>query len=288
MIGIGTLLVTTEWLAAHLGDAGLRVFDCTTHLVPDPKTTLRAETARPDWEKGHVPGAGYLDLVEELSERASPYRFTLPSAEQFARAMSAHGVGPGAHVVLYSAKSAIWATRVWWMLRAFGFDEVSVLDGGWEKWTGEGRPVATAPCAYPPATFTAHPRPALLARTPDVAAAQADPGVCTLNALSRAQHTGEGGIHYGTPGHIPGSVSVPFVELIDRERNTFLAPAALRARLEAAGALAAPRVVTYCGAGIAATGVAFALALLGRDDVAVYDGSLGEWCADPARPMERG
>ncbi|HET7343415.1 MAG TPA: sulfurtransferase [Methylomirabilota bacterium] len=282
------LLVQTDWLAAHLGDADLRVFDCTTHLVPDPVTTYRALTGRGDWEKGHVPGAGYLDLIEELSDRASPYRFTLPSAPAFAAAMSRHGVGPGTRVVLYSAKSHIWATRVWWMLRAFGFDAAGVLDGGWEKWLAEGRPVAAAPCAYPPATFVARPRPELLARTTDVEAALADPSVCTLHTLSHAQYTGEGGAHYGRPGHIPGSVSVPFLDLVDRERNTFLSPAALRARLEAAGALKAPRVVTYCGGGIAATGVAFVLALLGRGDVAVYDGSLGEWLADPARPMVTG
>ncbi|HEV8471558.1 MAG TPA: sulfurtransferase [Methylomirabilota bacterium] len=282
------LLVPTEWLQAHLGDPTLRVFDCTTRLVPDPATTFRAETARPDWESGHVPGSGYLDLIEELSERASPYRFTVPSAEQFARVMSAHGVGPGARVVLYSATSNYWATRVWWLLRAFGFDDAAVLDGGWEKWTREGRPTSKEPSRYPAASFVARPRPELLARTTDVAAAMADPAVCTINALTYRQHTGEGGVHYGRPGHIPGSVSVPYLDLIDRETNTFLPEPALRARLESAGALTAPRVVTYCGGGIAATGVAFALALLGRGDVAVYDGSLGEWCADPSRPMERG
>jgi thiosulfate/3-mercaptopyruvate sulfurtransferase len=272
------LLVQTEWLQAQLDDAALRVFDCTTHLVPDPVKTFRAETARGDWEKGHVPGAGYLDLIGELSDGSSPYRFTMPPAAQFAEAMSRHGVGPGVRVVLYSAKSLFWATRVWWMLRAFGFDAVSVLDGGWEKWTAENRAVSTAPSTYPPAAF--------VARTTDVEAAMADPGVCTINALARKQYTGESEAHYGRPGHIPGSVSVPFLDLLDRERNTFLPREALRGRLEAA--LKAPRVVTYCGGGIAATGVAFALALLGRGDVAVYDGSLGEWLAEPSRPMAVG
>jgi thiosulfate/3-mercaptopyruvate sulfurtransferase len=284
-VTIPALLVDTEWLERHLGEADLRVFDCTMHLVADPVTTLRAESARADWEKAHVPGAGYLDLIGELSDRASPYRFTLPSAAQFADAMSRHGVGPGVRVVVYSARSPIWATRLWWMLRAFGFDAVSVLDGGWDKWRAERRPVSRAPCSYPPARFVARPRPELLARTSEVEAAMADPAVCTLNALSRAQYTGEGGVHYGRPGHIPGSASVPFLDLVDDKDHTFLPAEALRARLDAAGALNARRVVTYCGAGIAATGVAFALALLGRDDVAVYDGSLGEWLADPARPM---
>src|SRR5688572_8756807 len=282
------LLVQTQWLEAHLADPSLRVFDCTTVLVPDPEKTFRAVTARPDYDRAHVPGAGYLDLIEELSDRGSPYRFTMPPAEQFAAVLSRHGVGPGTHVVLYSAKSAIWATRVWWMLRAFGFDAVSVLDGGWEKWVAERRPGSTAPSTYPAAHFVAKPRLELLARTTDVAAAMADPATCTIHALSRAQYTGEGGAHYGRPGHIPGSVSVPFADMLDRERHTFLSPDALRARLETAGALKAPRVVTYCGGGIAATGVAFALALVGRPDVAVYDGSLGAWLADPTHPMAKG
>ena len=282
------ILVDTGWLQAHLEEPDLRVYDCTTHLIPDPVATYRAESARADWARGHVPGAGYLDLTHDLSDRSSPLRFAFPAAAEFARAMSAAGVGPDACVVLYSAKSPMWATRVWWMLRAFGFDQAAVLDGGWEKWTREGRPVSTGPCAYPAARFVARARPALLARKQDVVTVLGDASACTINALTRRQHTGESEVHYGRPGRIPGSANVPYLELIDRESNAFLPPAELRARLDAAGALTAKRVITYCGGGIAATTVAFALALSGRDDVAVYDGSLSEWCADPSLPMERG
>jgi thiosulfate/3-mercaptopyruvate sulfurtransferase len=173
------------------------------------------------------------------------------------------------------------------MLRAFGFDDVAVLDGGWEKWTLDGRDVCGVPCGYPPASFVARPRAALLAQKQDVVAVIGDAGACTINALAAKQHTGESDVHYGRPGRIPGSVNVPYADLIDRATNTFLPVDRLRPRLAAAGALDAPRIITYCGGGIAATGVAFALALCGREDVAVYDGSLGEWCADPALPMER-
>src|SRR5262245_22105845 len=123
-------LVETEWLGAHVGDADLRVFACTTYLDPDPVTVFVARSGRPEWEKGHIPGAGYLDLQGELSNTSSPLRFTMPSAEQFAAAMSRHGVGDGTRVVLYSAGAPMWATRIWWMLRAFGFDAAAVLDGG--------------------------------------------------------------------------------------------------------------------------------------------------------------
>ena len=122
-------LVETDWLAAHLADPELRVFDCTTFLDPDPVKTFVVRSGRPEWEQGHIPGAGHLDL-QELSDAASPLRFTMPSAEQFAAAMSRHGVADGTRVVLYSAGSVIWAARIWWMLRAFGFDNAAILNGG--------------------------------------------------------------------------------------------------------------------------------------------------------------
>ena len=282
------LLVDGAWLQKHLGEPRLRVFDCTTKLVPDPVKTFRAESARPEWERGHVPGAAYIDLQATLSDPASGLRFTMPSAERFAEAMSALGVDDDSRVVLYSAASNWWATRVWWMLRAFGFDQAAVLDGGWERWTAESRPTCVAPCAYPRARFVARPRPLLLANKDEVLAATSAADVAIVNALTRRQHTGEGGVHYGRPGHIPSSVNIPYVDLIDRDTNTFRPPAELRAILERDGVLSAGRVITYCGGGIAATGVAFALALLGRPDVAVYDGSLAEWCADPSLNVEMG
>jgi thiosulfate/3-mercaptopyruvate sulfurtransferase len=281
------LLVDTAWLAAHLGDPALRVFDATTHLVPEPPG-FRVESARPDWAHGHIPGAGFLDLQGELSDVTSPFRFMMPTASAFAAAMSACGVGPGTHVVVYSARSNYWATRIWWMLRAFGFDDVSVLDGGWEKWAAEGRPVCATPCGHPPARFVAAPRPALVATRREVEAAVAAGGSCLVNALTRQSFAGKSEIHYGRPGRIPTSVSLPYLDLVDPATNTFLPPAELRARVEATGAVTAGKVIAYCGAGIAATAIAFALALLGRDDVAVYDGSMSEWCADPAAPVETG
>jgi thiosulfate/3-mercaptopyruvate sulfurtransferase len=281
-------LVDTAWLEAHLTDPDLRVFDCTTSLTPDPATIFRVASGRTDWARAHVPGAGFLDVDGELSDRTSGLLFTLPTPERFAAVMSEHGVGDGIRVVLYSAKSHIWATRVWWMLRVFGFDGAAVLDGGWEKWTREGRPVGAGACAYPPARFEARLRPGLVAGTTEVAASAGRGGACLINALAARVHTGESELHHGRPGHIPGSVNVPYLDLVDPATGAFRPAAELRARLEAAGALAAPRVISYCGGGIAATAVALALALLGRDDVAVYDGSMQEWCADPARPVERG
>ena len=281
-------LVDTEWLAKHLDDADLRVFDGTTVLVPDPVTTFRAESGRPKWAEGHIPGAGHLDLQGELSDTTSGLRFTMPSAAQFAAAMSRHGVGEGTRVVLYSIGSQMWATRIWWMLRAFGFDAAAVLDGGWEKWVAEGRPVSTAPPNHPPGRFVARPRPELIATKGEVQAKIADQGACTINALSTLQHTGEGGTSYGRPGRIAGSVNVVSSRLHEPKSSVYRSPEALRALFAEVGATPDKKIITYCGGGIAATDDAFVLTLLGYPRVAVYDGSLGEWAADSALPMETG
>ena len=281
-------LVETDWLAAHLADPDLRVFDCTTYLDPDPVKVFVVRSGRPEWEKGHIPGAGYLDLQGELSDAASPFRFTMPPAEQFAAAMSRHGVGEDTRVVLYSAGSVMWAARIWWMLRAFGFDNAAVLNGGLDKWKAEGRPLSTEPPRPAPARFVARPRPEMIATKSQVAAAIGDPRVRIVNALTARQHTGEGGVHYGRPGRIAGSVNVPAHRLVDSESKVFLPAGELAAMFAETGAAQAEKVITYCGGGIAASADAFVLTLLGHDKVALYDGSLSEWVKDPAAPMETG
>jgi thiosulfate/3-mercaptopyruvate sulfurtransferase len=279
------LLVNTNWLAGHLDDPSVRVLECTVYLHPaEVPGGYRVESGRARWAEGHIPGAGFADLQEDLSDRASRLRFMMPPAAQFAEAMGRYGVGPGVRVVLYDRFVNMWAARVWWMLRAFGFDDAAVLDGGWKKWTRENLPVATDDGARPARAFTARPRPALVADKAGVLAALGDERACVLNALTEEQHKG-GGVTYGRPGRIAGSGNVPARDLVDPDTHAYLAADVLRKKFAAAGALDAKRVITYCGGGIAASSDAFALALLGRDDVAVYDASLSEWAADPSLPM---
>ena len=281
-------LVATEWLAMHLDDPDVRILECTVYLHPaEVPGGFRVESGRARWAEGHIPGAGFVDLQEELSDRTSPLRFMMPPAEQFARAMEQAGVGSGVRVVLYDRFVNMWAARVWWMLRAFGFEDAAVLDGGWKKWTLEGRPVAGDAGRRPPRTFTPRPRPALIADKAGVLAALGDSRACVLNALTEEQHRGTGGVAYGRPGRITGSANVPARDLVDPATHAYLPADVLRAKFQAAGALDAGRVVTYCGGGIAASSDAFVLTLLGRDDVAVYDASLSEWAADASLPMER-
>ncbi len=281
-------LVETAWLAARLGDPALRVLECTTILHPLPEGGYRAESGRATWAAGHIPRSGFADLTEDLSDRASHLRFMMPPAEQMAAAMARLGVGEGTRVVLYDRAVNMWAARVWWMLRAAGFEDAAVLNGGWRKWTLEGRPTSTEPCAYPPGRFVARARAELFAGKGAVLAGLGERATCVLNALTEEQHRGTGGVTYGRRGRIAGSANVPARSLVDPKTHGYLPADVLREQFAAAGALAAGRVITYCGGGIAASSDAFVLTLLGHEGVAVYDASLSEWAADPSLPMETG
>jgi thiosulfate/3-mercaptopyruvate sulfurtransferase len=281
-------LVGTEWLAAHLDDPKVAVFDCTTHLIPDPKATYTVLPGRADFEKGHIPGAQFIDIQADLSDTGQALRFMAPQPEALAAAMRRFGVSRDSRVVLYSTANLWWATRVWWLLRMVGFDDAAVLDGGFQKWTREGRPVETGPGrARPPGDFAVVRVRDLMVGKEAVRAAIGDGAVCTINALLPQQHAGTGGNSYGRPGHIAGSVNLPAAHLLDPATNTLLPPEALRAKFAELGALDR-RVIAYCGGGIAATADAWALVMLGHEDVVVYDASLSEWAKDESLPMAAG
>ena len=281
-------LIDTASLERRLGEPGLRVLDCTTHLIPDPKTTYQVVPGRADFERGHIPGAQFVDIQADLSDNYHRLRFMRPSAAAFAAAMSRFGVGEGTRVVIYSTTTPQWATRVWWLLRTFGFDNAAVLDGSWQKWSREGRPVETGPARpRPPGNFVVREERPLMVGKEDVLQAIGDPGACTINALAPEQHAGTGGSSYGRPGHIKGSVNLPAAHLLDPETNEFLPAGELRKRFARIGAFD-KNVVTYCGGGIAASADALALVMLGHPDVRLYDASLSEWAIDPALPMETG
>ena len=284
------LLVDTVWLAEHLADPDLRLFDCTTILTPDANGTLQATSGRADFERGHIPGARFIDLQQDLSDAQSRLRFTLPGASHFAAAMRRLGVSDDARVVLYSTGGCSWATRVWWMLAVFGFDRAAVLDGGFAKWAAEGRAVEGGPAPAPAAAgvFNARFRGQMVVGAREVQAAIDDPAQTVVNALAAEQFKGTSPVSYGRRGRIRNSISIPASSLLKPSTQALLPAAELAAKLGSRVTAGAGRVITYCGGGIAATVDAFALALLGVDNVAVYDASLQEWAADPALPMEQG
>jgi thiosulfate/3-mercaptopyruvate sulfurtransferase len=285
-------LVETEWLQTHLDDADLRVLDCTMYLPNyfDASAAQKVEivSGRAHWEQGHIPGSAFADLEDLCGPKDTRVRFPLPSASQFAAAMSQYGVGEGTRVVLYDDMLNVWAARVWWMLRAFGFDNAAVLNGGWKKWTAEGRPISTASPQYPPAKFEARPDPERIATKDEVLAAIGSQATCLVNALDPEEYAGRGPVRYGRPGHIPSSVNVSFLGVVDPKTHAYLPSEQLRAQCAQAGAMEKDRVITYCGGAIAASSAAFVLTLLGVDNIAVYNGSMTEWAADPTLPLVTG
>lgn len=282
-------LVDTAWLAAHLDDPDLRIFDCSTVLefTPGGPRPYRVLACAAEHHAGHIPGAGYFDLQADFSRADSPYGMTLAAPETVAASFARAGIGDDTRVVLYSRRSLSWATRFWWMLRWLGFDRAAVLDGGFEAWQAEGRPLAQQARRYPPGQLTVRLRPELFVDRDGVLAALGDSDTCLVNALGRDVFSGEIP-RYGRPGRIPGSVNVPQVELVDPDRHGFLPAGQIAAAFEAAGAGGAARHIAYCGGGIFATLDAFWLLQLGHENVAVYDNSMSEWGPDPELPMETG
>ena len=284
-------LIETGALEASLGMRGLRIVDCTTWLKPaEPgdDAPYRVVPGRAEYDAEHIPGAVFLDIQGTISDPDTRLRFMAPTAERFADAMGGLGIGDASRVVLYSAGSIMWATRVWWMLRAFGFDRAAVLDGGWEKWKAEGRPVSSAPGEYPPARFTATPRPGQFVDREYVRSRLGDAGTAMVNALAPEFHLGAGPSRYGRPGRIPGSVNVPAASLLDPSSGAFVSLDEARRLHEDAGITPDRHVVAYCGGGISATVGLFLLHQLGYRDLTLYDGSMGEWAYDPDLPIETG
>ncbi|SFK12765.1 sulfurtransferase [Cellulomonas sp. KH9] len=263
-----------------------------THGEAEPYT---AQPLREQYLEGHVPGAAFVDVTNELSDTSGPQLFAVPAPEALAAALGALGIGDETHVVVYDTVGSAWATRVWWLLRWLGHDHVSVLDGGLGAWRAAGLPVASgteddAAARATPGRLTPRVRPELLATLPQVE--QISSGAASgllVNALDPATFRGEQEVSpYPRRGRIPGSANLPLFTFLDPETGRFLPPADLRGLLQDGGLLDARGAVTYCGGGIAATVPAFAAYVAAGVDVAVYDGSLSEWTADQGRPVELG
>jgi thiosulfate/3-mercaptopyruvate sulfurtransferase len=280
-------LVSTDWLAQHLNDADLRLFDATIFLKHKPEGGYIPDSGRGEWEAEHIPGAGFLDVSKDLSDQHSDVAFTMPSPQQFATIMANHGVSDDSTVVLYNKGFPMWATRVWWMLRSIGFDNVAVLDGGYEKWKKEGRPTTAEVKRHAPGTLTARPRADMWVDKNAMLEVVEGKGPVTVNALSPAIYSGEKN-QYGRAGHLPGTYNVYYGDLLDPSTGEFLPPEKLRPLFAQCGALESERVIAYCGGGISATMDALAMLICGQDKVAIYDGSMSEWVKDPSLPLKLG
>ena len=273
-------VVTTEWLAKHLGESDLRVVDGTWHM-PQAKRDARAE-----FEAAHVPGATFFD-IDAISDRSTTLPHMLPPAAQFGTAVGALGIGSGDRVVVYDVRGVVSAARVWWTFRAFGHDAVAVLDGGLKKWRAEGRPVEGGAASPRPATFTARPRSELVRDLDAMRTNLGSRAAQVLDARSAGRFAGtepepRAGLR---GGHIPGSLNLPYETLYEAD-GTLKSPDELRGAVAAAGVDLGRPIVTTCGSGVTASVLALALYLLGRRDVAVYDGSWSEWGGRADTPIE--
>jgi len=279
------ILIEPEALAAVLGEPGLRIFDTTVHLVPAERG-YRAESGLEDYRSGHVPGAAFLDQIRAVSDVSTGLGFSLPAPEALEKGLRAAGINEGDRVVVYSTGHLMWATRAWWLLHYAGLERVSVLHGGFRAWQAAELPVSTEATDYPEGNVTVRPRPERFVDQRAVLAAIGDSAVCTVNALSPDVYSGEAKMTYGRKGHISGSVNVHYEALLEDGR--FRSVDALRQALSAKGLLDAERVIAYCGGGISATIDALACLLVGKEEVAVYDGSMSEWVRDERLPMTLG
>ena len=264
-------LVSTEWLANHLKDPDLRIFDASWYL-PDMNRDARAE-----YEAGHIPGARYFD-IDEMSDHRSELPHMVPPPEKFISRMRAMGVGDGHQVVVYDGAGLFSAARVWWLFRLMGKTDIAVLDGGFAKWKAEGRPIEDTPPIMRDRHITVSVQNHLVRDVTQVAAASKLKDHEIIDARSPGRFKGE----EPEPrkelrsGHIPGSKNVYYATLLNAD-GTMKAPDGLKQVFEAAGVELSKPAITSCGSGVTAAVLSLALERIGHRDHSLYDGSWSEW-----------
>lgn len=275
-------LVTTEWLAAEMGASDLRVVDASRHMADTGRD------ASAEYEAAHIPGAVFMDLGE-LIDTSAAVENTLPSAAKFASRMQTLGLGDGSRIVLYDDSAIHSAARAWYMLKLFGAHNVAILDGGLAKWKAEGRPLASGRESLRHRHFTVWQDDQQVRSKAQILENLGTHVEQVIDARGAPRFTGaEAEPRAGmASGHIPGSRNVHYAALFNPD-GTFKDKAGIRAAFENAGIDLDKPIVTTCGSGMTACVLAFGLELLGKHDVALYDGSWAEWGADSATPKAVG
>jgi thiosulfate/3-mercaptopyruvate sulfurtransferase len=298
-------LVSTAWLANHLGDTGIRIIDVRWGSRYENNRGISFDDYD-GYSARHIPGAVFAGMIAELSDPEHPVPDMLAPDERFASAMSRLGVGSETLVIAYDNMGfPLGSARLWWALNYYGHDKVRVLDGGLRQWVSEERPLTTEVPQVQATTFFASSTSGWLATKKDICDELGNPGVVLVDCLTPELYQGRGDRHlWGQrPGHIPGAVNVPYLANVDpalgevtaaeraqilaeRRDFTFTSLEKLAALYAAAGISNDKRVITYCGRGYAAACGLLALRVLGHGDVRLYDGSWTEWSADPNLPAE--
>lgn len=282
-------LVSTDWLAEHLHDPGLRVVDIRGYVdkqtSEDGSQKAVYRGAPEEYDEAHVPGAVFVDWSTDITDPDDPVPAQLAPPERFAAEMERRGIGDGTRVVIYDHTGGQFATRLWWALLYYGHDEACVLDGGWNKWVSEGRPTTDEKPDPAPATFTPEPRPGWRSEAEEVL--RSSDGGTLLDARDRGQYAGA--VRRGPRGgRIPGAKHLHADALKDPETGTFLRRGELEQLAREAGVPEEKdaSVVVYCNGGVAATAALFALHRLGYTNLSNYDGSWNEWSGSEDLPAE--
>ena len=275
-------LVSTEWLANEMGASDLRIVDATKHL-PEAGRNARAE-----YETAHIPGAVFMNLDELVDENAAVEN-TIPPPEKFASRIQQLGLGDGSRIVLYDDSAVKTSARAWFMLRMFGAHSVALLDGGIAKWKAEGRALASGAQNLRCRHFTAWSDASRLRSKADVLANITSRTEQLVDARGAGRFTGADaetrpGI---ASGHVPGARNVPYGQMFNPD-GTWKDADSIRSAFMAARVDLAKPIITTCGSGVTACCLAFGLHLVGKRDVALYDGSWTEWGADASLPKDVG
>ena len=279
-----SMLVETDWLNENYEKENIRIFDCTVWLNPHPTKIYTIESGKKDYDEEHIPNSDFLDL-NEISQKNTPYPFMMPDTEIFDDVMSSKGVGNNTHVILYSRVNIQWATRVWWMLMSMGFNNVSVLNGGFDRWKNEERTTSIDKVNYPSNNFKSNPKEGYFCSKEEVKKYLNSKNVTTINALRNTLHNGSESVNYGRPGHIKNSINIPSLDMVNNETKLYKPLHELEKIFSKYEVLQKEKVIAYCGGGIAATNIAFVLIALGYKNVSVYDASLSEWAKINNLPM---
>ncbi len=280
------MLAETDWLAAHLGDPGLRIVDIRGTIRPPSAPQPWYAASREAYEAGHLPGAVFVDWLRDIVDPSAPVKMTVARAPEVAALMARLGIGDEHAVVAYDDNGHI-APRLWWVLNYYGHPAVRVLNGGVAKWVAEGRPVTPDLPRHPPARFTARVQPELRAPVDEVRRRLDDPAVVLVDCRSPAEFRGEIG-RGERLGRIPGSVNLPVGRLMDGEHKVWRPEAELRRLFEEAGVRSDHEVITYCNAGVSSSIGLFGAKLLGYPRARNFAGSWYEWEHDPQNPVARG